>query len=581
MKREDIERKLDTAVSGMIPKDMFDRISENIVSANPKAIERVIKKEKKKNFNIFSRSFMGVATAACILLVAGIIGVPYYGNNFVPDTHVDIDVNPGVEIVTNKKNKVLNVQSTNKDGDSVIDGMNLKNTELKVAVNALIGSMVQKGYIANNNTGILVTVRNDNPEKANKVKEEVLYDINFALYTNDVQANVMNQTFKNTADANKFARENNISIGKAVFVLNLAAKDSSLDAKELANMKVTDIANLVAKKGIDIRDIVDYDDDDSIWENIADAIEDIDEDAGISLNKETKPGDKKQIGVEVAKQIAFAHAKVALKDVTFIKAELETDDGRAVYDIEFYSKNVEYDYDIDAVSGKIISSDFDIENYSIPAQNTTIHQSAEAIQQQTTAVPSQTSAGNNTATGDIGIEKAKQIALSHTGLSQGSVSFVKVKLEYDDGVKLYDIEFYSGNVEYDYEINAESGAIISVDRDIEDYAIPTQSAAATSAYTHEATEAYTYAETSAHTYVATEPALTQPAAPSTISAERAKQIALSHAGVGGASFTKVELDTDDGVQVYEIEFKVDNVEYDYEINAINGAIISSKSEVDD
>lgn len=48
MKREDIERKLDTAVSGMIPKDMFDRISENIVSANPKAIERVIKRKRKR-----------------------------------------------------------------------------------------------------------------------------------------------------------------------------------------------------------------------------------------------------------------------------------------------------------------------------------------------------------------------------------------------------------------------------------------------------------------------------------------------------------------------------------------------------
>ena len=561
MKREDIERKLDTAVSGMIPKDMFDRISENIVSANPKAIERVVKKEKKKNFNIFSRSFMGVATAACILLVAGIIGVPYYGNNFVPDTHVDIDVNPGVEIVTNKKNKVLNVQSTNKDGDSVIDGMNLKNTELKVAVNALIGSMVQKGYIANNNTGILVTVRNDNPEKANKVKEEVLYDINFALYTNDVQANVMNQTFKNTADANKFARENNISIGKAVFVLNLAAKDSSLDAKELAKMKVTDIANLVAKKGIDIRDIVDYDDDDSIWENIADAIEDIDEDAGISMNKETRPGDKKQIGVEAAKQIALAHAKVALKDVTFIKAELDTEDGRAVYDIEFYSGNVDYDYDIDAVSGEIISNDFDIEDYSIPAQSAAAPQQTE-VSQQTAAAPAPTTPAANNPSGDIGIERAKQIALSHAGLSQGSVSFVKAELDYEDGVKVYDIEFYSGNVEYDYEINAASGAIISVDRDIENYSI--------------STEAPAPAPTAAPT-----PAPTQPVAPSTISADRAKQIALSHAGVGGASFTKVELDTDDGVAVYEIEFKVDNVEYDYEINAVSGAIISSKSEVDD
>ena len=565
MKREDIERKLDTAVSGMIPKDMFDRISENIVSANPKAIERVVKKEKKKNFNIFGRSFMGVATAACILLVAGIIGVPYYGNNFVPDTHVDIDVNPGVEIVTNKKNKVLNVQSTNKDGDSVIDGMNLKNTELKVAVNALIGSMVQKGYIANNNTGILVTVRNDNPEKANKVKEEVLYDINFALYTNDVQANVMNQTLKNTADANKFARENNISIGKAVFVLNLAAKDSSLDAKELAKMKVTDIANLVAKKGIDIRDIVDYDDDDSIWENIADAIEDIDEDAGISMNKETKPGDKKQIGVEAAKQIALAHAKVALKDVTFIKAELDTEDGRAVYEVEFYSGNVEYDYDIDAVSGEIISNDFDIEDYSIPAQSAAAPQQTE-VSQQTAAAPAPTTPAANNPSGDIGIERAKQIALSHAGLSQGSVSFVKAELDHEDGVKVYDIEFYSGNVEYDYEINAASGAIISVDRDIENYSISTEAPA----------PAPTPAPTAAPT-----PAPTQPVAPSTISADRAKQIALSHAGVGGASFTKVELDTDDGVAVYEIEFKVDNVEYDYEINAVSGAIISSKSEVDD
>ena len=505
MKREDIEKKLDTAVSGMIPKDMFDRISENIVSANLKAIERVVKKEKKKNFNIFGRSFMGVATAACILLVAGIIGVPYYGNNFVPDSHVDIDVNPGVEIVTNKKNKVLNVQSTNKDGDSVIDGMNLKNTELKVAVNALIGSMVQKGYIVNNNTGILVTVRNDNPEKANKVKEEILYDINFALYTNDVQANVMNQTFKNTADANKFARENNISIGKAVFVLNLAAKDSSLDAKELAKMKVTDIANLVAKKGIDIRDIVDYDDDDSIWENIADAIEDIDEDAGSSM-KNTADAGNKQIGIEAAKQIALADAKVALKDVTFIKAELDNEDGRAVYEIEFYSGNVEYDYDIDALSGEIISNDFDIEDHSIPTQST-------AAPQQTAAAPA--------------------------------------------------------------PIQSQTAA-------------PTQPAAPTPAPTQPQTLAptpaptqlQTVAPTPAPTEALTQPS-TQPAAPSTISAERAKQIALSHAGVGGASFIKVELDTDDGVQVYEIEFKVGNVEYEYDINAISGEIISSKSEVDD
>lgn len=350
-----------------------------------------------------------------------------------------------------------------------------------MAVNALIGSMVQKGYIQNDNTGILVTVRNDNEDKANKVKAEVLNDINTALSTNSVQATVINQTVKSTVDAKKFAAEINISIGKAVFVLNLAAKDGSLDAKELAKMKVSEIASLVVQKGIDIRDIVDYDSDDSIWENIADAIEDIDEDT----------------------------------------------------------------------REKGISTSAAVENTTVSATTAAQHQPAE-----TQPAPAATTAAQpkaNNTSGDIGVEKAKEIAMSHAGVLAGSVSFVKAKLDYEDGVKIYDIEFYSGNVEYDYEINAATGAIVSFDQDIENYAIPTQPAAAP----------------------------TQPAAPSTISADRAKQIALSHAGVGSASFTKVELDTDDGVRVYEVEFKVGNVEYDYDIDATSGAILSSSSEIDD
>ena len=489
MKREEIEKKLDTAVSGMIPEDMFKRISENIVSVDAERIE----KGMKKKFNIFGKGFVGVAAAACVLFAVGVVGVPYYGNNYVPDSHVDIDVNPGVEIVTNKKNKVLQVQSTNQDGAAVIDGMNLKNTELKVAVNALIGSMVQKGYIQNDNTGILVTVRNDNEDKANKVKAEVLNDINTALSTNSIQATVINQTVKTTVDAKKFAAENNISIGKAVFVLNLAAKDTSLDAKELAKMKVSEIASLVVQKGIDIRDIVDYDSDDSIWENIADAIEDIDEDAR-------------------EKGIATSAA---------------------------------------------------VENSTAAA---TTSQPAPTQPAATQAAPEATTAAqpkSNNASGDIGIEKANEIAISHAGLSSGSVSFVKAKLDTEDGVKVYDIEFYSGNVEYDYEINAATGAIVSFDQDIENYEIPTQPAAPTQAATQPQTAAPTQA------------------ASSVISVDKAKQIALSHAGVGSARFKKAKLDYENGVKVYEIEFKVGNLEYEYDINVSNGAIVSSSVEVDD
>ena len=419
MKREDIEKKLDTAVSGMNPEDMFKKISENIVSVDAERIE----KGMKKKFNIFGKGFVGVAAAACVLFAVGVVGVPYYGNNYVPDSHVDIDVNPGVEIVTNKKNKVLEVQSTNQDGASVIDGMNLKNTELKVAVNALIGSMVQKGYIQNDNTGILVTVRNDNEDRANKIKAEVLNDINTALSTNSVKATVINQTVKSTVDAKKFAAENNISIGKAVFVLNLAAKDGSLDAKELAKMKVSEIASLVVQKGIDIRDIVDYDSDDSIWENIADAIEDIDEDArekGIATSAAVENN------TAAATTAQPAETQPAPAATTAAQTEVPTQP-------------------------------------AAPTQAATQPQPAAPTQ---AATQPQTAAPTQAAASGISADRAKQIALSHAGVS--GASFTKVELDTDDGVRVYEIEFKVGNVEYDYDIDAASGAIISSSSEIDD-----------------------------------------------------------------------------------------------------------------
>ena len=153
----------------------------------------------------------------------------------------------------------------------------------------------------------------------------------------------------------------------------------------------------------------------------------------------------------------------------------------------------------------------------------------------------------------ISADKAKKIALGDARLAEKDVTFVKVELEFENNRLVYDVEFYSGNVEYDYEIDAANGAILSVDKDIENYVIPTQPSK----------EAPTKAQVSE------------------ISVEEAKQIALSHAGVGSARFTKAKLDYENGIKVYEIEFKVGNMEYEYDINVSNGAIISSSAEIDD
>ena len=162
------------------------------------------------------------------------------------------------------------------------------------------------------------------------------------------------------------------------------------------------------------------------------------------------------IGVEKAKSIALKDAGVS--NVTFVKAKLDTEDGVKVYDVEFYKGNVEYDYEIDAKTGKILEKDTDIENYTIPTKQTT----KQAANKNNT----KNNVKNTTNNAYIGVEKAKAIALKDAGL--GSATFTKAKLDTDDGIKIYDIEFRRGNMEYDYEIDAKTGTILEKDAEIDD-----------------------------------------------------------------------------------------------------------------
>ena len=164
------------------------------------------------------------------------------------------------------------------------------------------------------------------------------------------------------------------------------------------------------------------------------------------------------IGVEKAKAIALKDAKVS--DVTFVKVKLDTEDGVKVYDVEFYKGNVEYDYEIDAITGQIREKDLDIENFSIPKKKATTNK------QTTKATKSKVKTSTKKAAKDIGVEKAKSIALKDAGVS--NVKFTKAKVDYENGIKVYDIEFRKGNKEYDYEIEAATGKIRERNVDLDD-----------------------------------------------------------------------------------------------------------------
>ena len=255
--------------------------------------------------------------------------------------------------------------------------MDLQNVDLQVALNAIVGSMVQQGYMTKDTKGVLVTVQNKDQKKADNLRKLVVKEMEIALSTEDMNAAVFHQVISGqNNNASAFAKENNISLGKAVFVLNLAKKASSLNAKELAKLKISEIAKLVADKNIDIRDIIEYDSDDSLWENIADAIEDMNEgdddyfvaapQQGSSQAVQVQPKEtqaavaqtqaqaSQRISADKAKAIAFGHAGVSAGQVRELSVEYD-DDG--VYEIDFKVGNMEYDYEIGAVDGSIRKAD--------------------------------------------------------------------------------------------------------------------------------------------------------------------------------------------------------------------------------
>ena len=350
MKQENIEKELQEAVQNLIPNDLFTRITAELDSKEEGAkMEKVlVRRIERKRTSLGFKTVMQLA-AACVALVLIVGGIFYYRGNLMVDSLVDLDVNPGIELLTNQKNRVLKGYATNADGEKVLSGMDLQNVDLQVALNAIVGSMVQQGYMTKDTKGVLVTVQNKDQKKADNLRKLVVKEMEIALSTEDMNAAVFHQVISSqNNNASAFARKNNISLGKAVFVLNLANKARSLDAKELAKMKISEIAKLVADKNIDIRDIIEYDSDDSLWENIADAIEDINEGDDDYIVATTQQGGR--ISADKAKAIAFGHAGVSAGQVRDLSVEYD-DDG--VYEIDFKVGNMEYDYEIGAVDGSI------------------------------------------------------------------------------------------------------------------------------------------------------------------------------------------------------------------------------------
>ena len=598
------EEGINTALRSSMEKltpDKFPAILGDCKERKDKKMDNIttIKPNKRKHVLRY------IAAAAAFLLIVGCaFGLIRNADAKNVYTTVMIDVNPSVQINANKNERVLSVTPLNRDGEVIIGELDFSGSTIDVAVNAVIGSMLKHGYITETRNAILISVMSKDKAEAAELNSKLYTEVNAQLSASAIDASVLSQdmTDSNT-ESNRLADEYGISCGKAQLIDTIINAGHPYTFEELAHMSIsalngilngtidTDaphhnggshgesdnvgseeaaLAIALEHAGVTLEQLSWYeiclDFDDGIWvyevefvvgnteyEYEINAItgeiikfetefEDDPHGAPPVTERPTQQPGSNFLSEDEIRAIVFNHAGVNANDVREFEIELDDEHGIWVYEVEFKAGNIEYDYVVNAVTGEIIKSETEVDDDPTAAPGTP----------RPTAQPTQQPGSEFLSEDEI-----RAIVFNHAGVNANDVREFEIELDDEDGIWVYEVDFKAGNIEYDYVVNAVTGAIIRVETEIDDD--PT-AAPGTPRPTAQPTQ--------------------QPGS-ELLSEDEIRAIVFSHAGVNANDVREfeIELDDEDGIWVYEVEFESGRHEYSYEVNALTGEIIDY--EIDD
>ena len=598
------EEGINTALRSSMEKltpDKFPAILGDCKERKDKKMDNIttIKPNKRKHVLRY------IAAAAAFLLIVGCaFGLIRNADAKNVYTTVMIDVNPSVQINANKNERVLSVTPLNRDGEVIIGELDFSGSTIDVAVNAVIGSMLKHGYITETRNAILISVMSKDKAEAAELNSKLYTEVNAQLSASAIDASVLSQdmTDSNT-ESNRLADEYGISCGKAQLIDTIINAGHPYTFEELAHMSIsalngilngtidTDaphhnggshgesdnvgseeaaLAIALEHAGVTLDQLSWYeiclDFDDGIWvyevefvvgnteyEYEINAITgeiikfetELDDDphgAPPVTERPTQQPGSNFLSEDEIRAIVFNHAGVNANDVREFEIELDDEHGIWVYEVEFKAGNIEYDYVVNAVTGEIIKSETEVDDDPTAAPGTP----------RPTAQPTQQPGSEFLSEDEI-----RAIVFNHAGVNANDVREFEIELDDEDGIWVYEVDFKAGNIEYDYVVNAVTGAIIRVETEIDDD--PT-AAPGTPRPTAQPTQ--------------------QPGS-ELLSEDEIRAIVFSHAGVNANDVREfeIELDDEDGIWVYEVEFESGRHEYSYEVNALTGEIIDY--EIDD
>ena len=542
--------------------------------------------------------------AACLALVlcAG-IATHAIRSNATAGTFT-MDVNPSVEYTIAKSGAVKSIRSLNSDAENALSDVTLGKQSVETALTRTVAAYEACGYMENGEATVLISF--DSRLDANaELKASLSAEIQQALEQTDaVGTLVFHSELTENAEAAKIAEEFHVSLGRADWILT-AANKTGLPTDEVARMSLDELLKFQEVSGI----------------------------SSVCVSK--------FISLEEAKKIALKDAKLdeLTQKIVFTREELNRNQGKPCYLLEFYTGTNQYFYQIDAKSGSIIYAgkyitlseakkialdDAGCEDKVSFTEETLVSGGiktpyyrlvfADAKTQWTYRIDAvlgtvlEKQQKEIVATDFISLEEAKEIALKDAGLNEATqkIVFTREELSRNSGKPCYILEFYTAKKQYSYKVDAKNGSIIEAYHfillaDAKKIALDDAGVNVKVVFTTEELVAggikspYYYfafeSDSARWTYkidavlgVIMDKTCDKiiPLAPEFIGLEKAKQIALEDAGLDEATqkivFTREELSRNQGKPCYILEFYTDKCAYSYKVDAVSGDILEKKIE---
>ena len=476
MTDRELEQKLADAVSHAAPNDL-----EGVLS-RCETRKGTVSPMKKPNYGSVARKM--IAACLALMLVGGGTLAAGYRQDRTVSSVVSLDVNPSIQLQVNRKEKVLACTALNDDARTVLaemaGGGDLEGAKLDVAVNAIVGALVRHGYLESVSSAILISVEDQDRERADRLQQELSAAVDQALQSQSAGAAVLAQTVAADEVLQQQAEECGISAGKAVLVEQVAARNDKLGFADLAALSVEELkvladteapsmpigktaAEQAAKEyaGVQAVDGVQAEvyselgktpahyivklntpygwfayQVDAYTGKILSGAANVPQTGGRTTaapSAGTSAGT--DIGSEQAKSAALRHAGVQESAVTELKVERDVHDGAVEYEVEFIANGAEYEYTVGG-DGSILEAE----------------RKAKSADKKTTA------AGT-----DIGSEQAKSAALRHAGVQESAVTELNVERDIHNGAVEYEVEFTANGAEYEYTISGANGAVLKAE----------------------------------------------------------------------------------------------------------------------